>query len=125
MEKANMSTPFRDIETKLVHCGERVVEGAVLVKPSRGRDCPCPFGPRRHGSHIDREAKPADCSARVDDWLVYTLGCSALGCIEAQVAGGGLGVRCRPTASGGWPSPHKNGSWGGGHPPRIPVRTYP
>src|SRR2546422_3159471 len=31
MEKANMSTPFRDIETKLVHCGERVVEGAVCL----------------------------------------------------------------------------------------------
>jgi hypothetical protein len=33
MEKANMSTPFRDIETKLVHCGERVVgttEGSAV-----------------------------------------------------------------------------------------------
>jgi cystathionine beta-lyase/cystathionine gamma-synthase len=26
-----MSTPFRDIETKLVHCGERAVEGAVCL----------------------------------------------------------------------------------------------
>ena len=26
-----MSTRFRDIETKLVHCGERAVEGAVCL----------------------------------------------------------------------------------------------
>src|SRR5256712_12576882 len=26
-----MFTPFRDIETKLVHCGERAVEGAVCL----------------------------------------------------------------------------------------------
>src|SRR5437867_2666508 len=31
MEKSNMFTPFRDIETKLVHCGERAVEGAVCL----------------------------------------------------------------------------------------------
>jgi len=31
MEKTNMFTPFRDIETKLVHCGERAVEGAVCL----------------------------------------------------------------------------------------------
>src|SRR3989442_14891523 len=31
MEKTNMFTPFRDIETKLVHCGERAVEGAVRL----------------------------------------------------------------------------------------------
>ena len=26
-----MSTPFRGIETKLIHCGERSVEGAVCL----------------------------------------------------------------------------------------------
>src|SRR6059036_4191620 len=31
MEKTNMFTPFRHIETKLVHCGERAVEGAVCL----------------------------------------------------------------------------------------------
>src|SRR5438132_6280625 len=83
-------------------------DGAVLVKLSRGGDCPCPFGPRRLGSHIDREAKPADCSTRVGDWLVHTLGCSALGCIEAQVARCGLGVGCGPRAGGGRRSPNRN-----------------
>jgi hypothetical protein len=31
VKEARMPTPFRDIETRLVHCGERAVEGAVCL----------------------------------------------------------------------------------------------
>src|SRR6266849_10692371 len=31
MDKTNMLTPFQDIDTKLIHCGERSVEGAVCL----------------------------------------------------------------------------------------------
>src|SRR5437879_11552789 len=67
---------------------------AMRVSPLWGRDGPCSFGPRRHGTHIDRKPKPADYSTRVGDWLVRTLGCSALSCVDAQVARCGMGVRC-------------------------------